>query len=65
MNQLREVELIIVYRLLVCFMGSELESHSKTDSGISIVLTYNTDNSITYAFQHTRNQLTSIHESFR
>lgn len=34
MNRLREVELIVVYRLLVCFMGSELESHSKTDSGI-------------------------------
>lgn len=41
MNRLREVELIVIYRLLVCFVGSELESHSKTDSGISIVLTNN------------------------
>lgn len=55
MNRLREVELIVIYRLLVCFVESELESHSKTDSGISIVLTNNTDNSITRTFQHTRN----------
>lgn len=41
MNRLREVELIVIYRLLVCFVGSELESHYKTDSGISIVLTNN------------------------